>query len=301
MLQNSQATLHNAVLENGTRGDINGATLGGDNDDGTLESDIATEVHGTGDSQVIQLNNTGNAGNALLEVRDLLEVGTQLDDGDTTETVGVHDQLAVLEAVEVRLDDHQVGAGLDGQETTTGHVDTVGVLEVTDGGTDGGLQLVDGLVGLTLLIGGDGLLVGDNLHLELVLLDDTLDGLDVQPDVVGVEVLELLDGLELVDVLLGDLSDLEQADLAVGVNDGTTLDVGLGLIGQLHDVLGLGIGHVLQDAEIDHGTEVVGVGQENVLDATLDQLVESAGVVEGLEDVTVTGRVPVLELSLIHI
>ena len=97
-----------------------------------------------------------------------------------------------------------------------------------------------------------------------LLLDNTLDGLEVHPDVVGVEVLELLDGLELVDVLLGDLGDLEQAGLALVVDDGTTLDIGLGLVGQLHDVLGLGLNHVLQDAEIDNGAEVVSVGQEDV-------------------------------------
>jgi len=174
----------------------------------------------------------------------------------------------------------------------------VGVLEVTDGSTDSGLQLVDGLVGLTLLVSRDRLLVGNNLHLELVLLNDTLDGLDIHPDVVGVEVLELLDGLELVDVLFGNLGDLEQADLAVLVNDGTTLNISLGLVSQLHDVLGLGVNHVLQDAEIDNSAKVVGIGQEDVLNATLDQLVESAGVVERLENVTVARGIPVLEGSI---
>jgi hypothetical protein len=295
VLQDSQATLHNTVLQDGTRGNVNGAALGGDNDNGTLKSNVAAEVDGTGHGQVVQLDNAGNAGNALLEVGDLLEVGAELDNGDTAETVGVHDQLAVLETVQIGLDDHEIGAGLDGQEAATGHIDTVGVLEVTDGRTNGGLELVDGLIGLTLLVSGDGLLVGDDLHLELVLLHNTLDSADVHPDVVGVEVLELLDGLELVDVLLGDLGNLEQADLAVLVNDSTTLNISLGLVSQLHDVLGLGVNHVLKDAEIHDGTEVVGVGQENVLDATLDQLVESAGVVQGLENVTVTRGVPVLE------
>jgi hypothetical protein len=295
VLEDSQATLHNTVLKHGSRGNVNGAALGGNNDNGSLEGDVAAEVNRSGNSEVVQLDDAGNTGNALLEVGDLLEVGTELDDGDTTEAVGVHDKLAVLETVQVRLDDHQVGAGLDGQEAATGHVDTVGVLEVADGRTDGGLQLVDSLVGLTLLIGGNGLLVRDDLHLQLVLLNDTLDSLDVQPDVVGVEVLELLDGLELVDVLLGDLGNLEQTDLAVGVNNGTSLDVSLGLVSQLHDVLGLGVNHVLQDAEIDHGAEVVGVGQEDVLDAPFNQLVESTGVVQGLENVTVSGGVPVLE------
>ena len=295
MLQDSQATLNHAVLQDGTRGNVNGAALGGHDDDGALEGDVAAEVNRSSHGQVVQLDNAGNAGNALLEVGDLLEVGAELDDGNTTEAVGVHDQLAMLETVQIGLDNHQIGAGLDGQEAATGHVDTVGVLEVADGRTDGGLQLVDGLVGLTLLVSGDGLLVGDDLHLELVLLHNTLDGADVHPDVVGVEVLELLDGLELVDVLLGHLGNLEQADLAVLVDDGTTLDIGLGLVGQLHDVLGLGVNHVLEDAQIHDGTQVIGVGQENVLDATLDQLVESAGVVKRLEDVTVAGRIPILQ------
>jgi hypothetical protein len=68
-------------------------------------------------------------------------------------------------------------------------------------------------IGLTLLIGGDALAVGNDLHAELVVLDNTLDSAQVHPDVVGVEVLELLDGLELVHMLLGDLGDLEEAGL----------------------------------------------------------------------------------------
>ena len=247
---------------------------------------------------MVQFDNTRNARNALLEVRDLLEVGSKLDHGDTAETVGVHDQLAVLQTVEIRLDQQEIRAGLDGQEATTGNVDTVAVLEMTDGGTHGGLELVDGLVGITLLVGGDGFLVGDDLHLEFVLLDHALDGTQVHPDVVGVEVLELLDGLELVDVLLGHLGNLQQTGLALVVDDGTTLDIGLGLVGQLHDVLGTGVGHVLQDPEVHDGTQVVRVGQEDVLDTALEELVEGTGVVEGLEHVTVTGRVPVLQGSV---
>lgn len=295
MFQDAQGSLHNAVLKDGTRRDVNGAAFRGHNDDSSLELHVAAQVDGTGDGEVVQLDNARDAGDVLLEVRDLLEVGTELDDGDTTEAVGVHDKLTVLQAVQVRLDQHQVGAGLDGQEAATGNVDTVSVLEVADGSTNGGLQLVDGLVGLTLLVSRDGLLVGDDLHLQLVLLHHTLDGTEAHPDVVGVEVLELLDGLELVDVLLGDLSNFEQTGLALVVNDGTTLDVSLGLVGQLHDVLSLGVNHVLKNAEIDDSTQVVSVGQEDVLDTTLEELVQGTGVVQGLENVTVTGRVPVLQ------
>lgn len=186
----------------------------------------------------------------------------------------------MLEAVEVGLDQQQVGASLDGKEATTGNVDTVGVLEVADGGTNSSLKLVDGLVGLTFLVSRDGLLVGNNLHLELVLLDNTLNGAKVHPDVIGVEVLELLDGLELVDVLLGHLGDFKETDLALIVDDCTTLDIGLGFVGQFHDIFSLGVNHVLQDAGVNNSAQVVGVGQENILDAALQEFVEGAGVVQ---------------------
>lgn len=298
VLQDSQASLNDTVLKNRARRNVYCAALRSHNDDSTLQGDIATQVDGTGDGQVVQLDNAGNAGNTLLEVRDLLEVRSKLDHRHTTEAVGVHEELTVLKTVEIRLNEQEVGAGLDGQEATTGHVDTVGVLEVADGSTDSGLELVDGLVGLTLLVSGDGLLVGDDLHLELVFFNNTLDGTEIHPDIVGVEVLELLDGLELVDVLLGDLGDFQKTGLALVVDDGTTLNVGLGLVGQLHNVLRAGVGHVLQDTEVNDGTKIVRIGQEDVLDATLKELVEGARVVEGLKDVTVARRVPVLQGSV---
>ena len=184
--------------------------------------------------------------------------------GSRAEAVGVHDKLAVLQRYRSDLTSIRSEQVLTGKKRLTGNVDTVGVLEVTGWQHRQRSRAGRWLVGLALLISGDGLLVGNDLHLELVLLNNTLDSLDVHPDVVGVEVLELLDGLELVDVLLGDLSDFQQADLALGVNDGTTLDIGLGLVGQLHDVLSLGVNHVLQDAEIDNSAEVVSIGKEDV-------------------------------------
>lgn len=295
MLKQTQATLDDNVLEDGSWGNVDGLTLCRHNDDGTLEDDTATKVDRTGDGEVVKLNDLGDAGDALLEVGHLLEVTTELDQRSITEAGCAHLELAVLDGVEIRLDKHQIRASLDGQEAATGNVDTVGVLEVLDGSTNSGLQLENANVRLALLITGDGLAVGDDLHLELVILDDALDGLDVHPDVVGVEVLELLDGLELVDMLLGDLGDFEKADAALVVNDGTTLDIGLGLVGQLHDVLGFALNHVLENAEINNGAEVVSVGKEDDLDATVDELVKNTRVVEGLENVTVSGRIPVME------
>lgn len=143
VLQEPQATLHDYVLQDGSRGDVDGLTLGSDNDDGTLEGNTTAQVDGAGDGQVVELDHLGDRRDALLEVRDLLEIGSQLDERRISKAGGAHLQLAVLDSVEVRLDKHQVGASLDGQEAATGHVDTVSVVEVADGGTDSGLELDD--------------------------------------------------------------------------------------------------------------------------------------------------------------
>lgn len=67
---------------------------------------------------------------------------TQLDDrGSLEHALFVYNELAVLEAVDIRLDEKQVGATLHRQEATTRNVDTVSVPEVLDSSTGGGLQL----------------------------------------------------------------------------------------------------------------------------------------------------------------
>lgn len=299
MLQDTEGALHDAVLEDGSGRNVDCAAFRRDDDDGALQCDATAQVDLTRDGEMVELEDLRDGRNVLLEVGDLLEVRAELDERRRAEAGAVDDELAVLEGVEIRLDEHEIGAGLDGQEAATGNVDTVGVLEVANGGTDRGLELDDRDVGLALLIGGDRLVVGDDLHLELVVLNNTLDRAEVHPDVVGVEVLELLDRLELVDVLLGDLGDFEETDVTLVVDDGTTLDVGLGLVGQLHDVLSLGLNHVLENAEIDNGSQVVGVGQEDDLHTTFQELVEDAGVVERLEHVTVSRRVPVGDLGVV--
>ena len=41
VLQNTETALHNAVLQDRTRRNVNGAALGGNNDDCALEGDVA--------------------------------------------------------------------------------------------------------------------------------------------------------------------------------------------------------------------------------------------------------------------
>ena len=91
---------------------------------------------------MIQLDNLGDLLEPLLELSDLLEVITKLDNRCGLEhPLLVDDKLTVLQRVDVTLDEEQVGTTLDGQETATRNVNTVGVVEVLDGSTGGSLEL----------------------------------------------------------------------------------------------------------------------------------------------------------------
>ncbi len=195
-----------------------------------------------GGKVLMTYQHVGYALEALLVLVDLVEVLAELDEGHGGELPGgVHDERAVGEGVEVGLHDEEIGAALDGQEARARHVDALGLLEVLHRSTGGALELDDaGTV--------DGLLVLDDVHvLEDLAVDEALDGVEADPQVVGVEDLELLDGLELVDLVLRHLGDLEQLGLALVVDERTTLDVGPGLVGHLHDELVVGLHHVLQN------------------------------------------------------
>ena len=247
---------------------------------------------------MVQFDNVGNGANSLLELSHLFEVTAKFDQRRRTESVGINDQLTVAEGVEVGLDQHEIRAGLDRQETSSWNVDTVSILEMLDGGTHSSLELNNADISFTLLVGGDGFVVGNDFHLELVGFHHTLDGSEVHPDVVGVEVLELLDRLELVDVLFGHLGDFQQSCATFVVNDSTTLDVSLCLVGQLHNVLGLALDHVLENAQVDNSAQVVSVGQEDDFDASVQEFIQDATVVERFKHVTVAGRVPVGQLGV---
>lgn len=289
MLQNTERSCNDNVLQHRAVGDVNLLALLTDTDNGALESDALAEHNVTSDGQMVKLQNLGHVGDSLLEVADLLVVATELDERRTAKSAGVHLKSAGVEGVEIGLDQQKIRTGLDGQESSSGNVDTHAALEVSDGSTDGGLELQNGDV---VLANGDALLVGDDFAVELVVLDDSLNGLEVDPQVVSVEVLELLDGLELLGVLLGDLGNLEKSDLAIVVDQGSSLDISSGLVGQLHDVLRAGGGHVFENAEIHNSTKVINVGDEDDLLALGNELVQNAGVVQRLKQISVSGGIP---------
>ena len=140
-------------------------------DDSASQGHVAAKVHVAGDGQVVELDDLRDLLEALLELRDLLEVIPKLDHrGGSEHPVLVDDQLPVLERINVALDEEQVRARLHGQEARTRDVHTVAVREVLDGSTGGGLELDDGLAIIRRLG------VDDDLELHLALLHNALHG-----------------------------------------------------------------------------------------------------------------------------
>lgn len=118
--------------------------------------------------------------------------------------------------------------------------------------------------------------------------------------------------LEVFDMLRRNLSNLKQSHRTVIVDEGTTLDVGLGLVGDLHQEFGLRFNHMLKDFLVDagelyvanviyytlfkdlHSTQIIRVGHEKVFLALSKELVKNTRMKKGVVQVTVARRVPVL-------
>lgn len=73
---------------------------------------------------------------------------------------------------------------LDGQEPGPRNVNSMCAPEMFDGGTDGGLELDDGLAGIR------GLVIDNDLEVHPVTLHDSLDGLEVDPQADSCRVFE---------------------------------------------------------------------------------------------------------------
>ena len=92
----------------------------------------------------------------------------------------------MVQAVQVRHDEQKVAGLLDWEEPGSGHIDTGRLLETLHSRPHGGLQLVDADPALKLLG------VDDDLHVEGVLLQHSLDGWQIDPQVVGVKHIKFL-------------------------------------------------------------------------------------------------------------
>lgn len=183
--------------------------------DGATESDILAEVDITSDSQVVKLDNGGDLLESLLELSDLLEMITELDNRSGVEhSLLVKNELTMLKRVDIRFDQKEIRTRLDGQETCTRDVDTMCIPEMLDSSSSSSLKLYtssqsaflngpennDVYLNNSLTIIGS-LGVNDDIKIHSLGIHDALQSLQVDPQVVGVEDLELADGLEVLDVL----------------------------------------------------------------------------------------------------
>lgn len=160
------------------------------------------------------------------------------------------------------------------------------VLKVLDRRSDRRLELDHRLPRVRSLV------VDDNLKVHSVVVHHTLHSPEVDPQVVRVEDLELAHRLEVLDVVRGDLCDLEETYLTLVVDEGAAFDIRLGLVRHLHQELGLGRVHVLENVEVHHRAEVVDVGHKEVLLARREELVDQTRVGDRVVQVAVARRVP---------
>src|SRR5271170_2139955 len=94
-------------------------------------------------------------------------------------------------------------------------------MEMSNSGTDSSFQLQNTQVTFPLFVGTDTLLVGDDFHFQFMMFDHTFDGFQVEPNIVCVEILELFNTLEFFNMIGRDLSDFQESDCTLVVDDGT--------------------------------------------------------------------------------
>ena len=84
------------------------------------------------------------------------------------------------------------------------------------------------------------------------------------------------------------MSSLQESELSLVLDESSSLDIGPGLVCDLHHELPVVADHHVEDVQVHRGAQVVNVGDEAVLLARLDKLIQEAGVVEGLVKVSVS-------------
>ena len=112
-------------------------------------------------------------GNNLYPARitHLLEMVAEFDHGDVIKhPVRVHHQLAVLQRIDVALDQQQIRARFDGKESAARNVDTVATLEVLDGCSRRRFKLDDCLAIV------HSLWINDDLQVHAIVFHDPFQG-----------------------------------------------------------------------------------------------------------------------------
>ena len=117
MVQNSQISRHDLVLQDGSSWDVDPVPVVGDDDDSPPETDASPEGDVPRHGEMVKLQHVRNGTKPGEEGGDLLEVSTEFDQGGGGEhPLGRHDEAALLESVEVGHDHQQVTGLLHWEE-----------------------------------------------------------------------------------------------------------------------------------------------------------------------------------------
>ena len=102
------------VFQNAPIGQINPAPFVSDDNDCPTEGDVPAEPHVAGDGEMVELKDGGYGAETLLEISNLLKRVAELYNGRLIEhPVRVHHELAVLQTIEIRGDQEEVGCGFN--------------------------------------------------------------------------------------------------------------------------------------------------------------------------------------------
>mmetsp|Transcript_31004 Transcript_31004/g.79027 ORF Transcript_31004/g.79027 Transcript_31004/m.79027 type:complete len:533 (-) Transcript_31004:21-1619(-) len=271
------------------------AALDGDlalDDHVLLEDDLAL------DGQRVAVDERGGAvrDQLLHRVHELVGA-VQLDVGrDAVAGLLQHDHALRRQLVRVGAQGEQVVGRLHRGEAVARDDEGLRAVEARDGGAHGRLELqhLRGL--LVARVDRLGVLHDRQRQAALVLLELGLERLEVHPQVVGVEELVLVHVLELLLVLVGALRRLAQREAAGGLvlREVAALLVRVRALADLHHEGRARGGEVRQDLEVHGGAQVVRVGDEHVLEALLQELVQGAAAEHGRVQVAVAGRAPLV-------
>ena len=108
MLENSQTTLQHDILQDGSRRYINRTAFTGHNNDRTLQSHTSSKIDSAGNGQMIEFKYPRYARDSLFKIAELFEIRTQLDQRSGSKSIGIKIQLTMFQAVQIRLDQHQI-------------------------------------------------------------------------------------------------------------------------------------------------------------------------------------------------
>ncbi len=228
-------------------------------------------------------------------VHELVELAVEIDNGSHAIAGRVKGDLArFVDDDGIGTEQEEVRAGLDGEETRARNIDGTGAGETFDTCAHGDFELED--LGRGSVAGIDRLAIANHRQGQdsVVGVEDVLENIQSDPQCIGIEIAVAVDVLEGGEIVVRALGNFAENELVVFLANGevATFFIGFRAAGDFHDEGGTGFSEPTQEAQIELGAKVVGVGDERVFDALIQEAIQPAGTEQGGVDVAVAGRAP---------